>query len=153
MSPRFKEYRDIPYFPIDLSLRYRVRLVPDPKAETLAIQSTGSADRRAQRVGWFEFKVGTTPVRLAAHRLLEPGSSADSLSVFFRDATTGKGSYKVGRYVEPKREADGSYILDFNMAYSPACAYSGYYNCPIPPKENFLPIAIKAGEKDPPYHR
>lgn len=152
-SPRFRTYKDIPYFPIDLSYRYTVRLVPDPKAETLAIQSTNSADRRAQRVGWFEFNLGGAPIRLAAHRLLEPGSSKDSLSVLLRDATTGKESYKVGRYVEPKREADGSYILDFNMAYNPACAYSEYFNCPIPPKENFLPVAIKAGEKDPPYHR
>ncbi|MBI5595638.1 MAG: DUF1684 domain-containing protein [Elusimicrobia bacterium] len=150
-SPRFKEYKGIPYFPIDLSRRVRARLVPDPKAETVALASSNSGDRRAQRVGWLEFTLGKTALRLAAHRLLEPGSGDDDVSVFFRDATTGKESYMVGRYVEPEKQGDGSYILDFNMAYNPACAYSGFYNCPIPPKENQLPVAVRAGERDPHY--
>lgn len=150
-SPRFKEYKGIRYFPPDLAYRYVVRLVPDPAAERLAIQSTGSADRKAERVGWFDFTVGTVPVRVAAHRLLEPGSGPDDLNVFFRDLTTGKESYKVGRYVDPEKQKDGTYVLDFNMNYAPACAYSNFYNCPIPPKENNLKVAIRAGEKDSHY--
>jgi len=38
--------------------------------------------------------------------------------------------------------------IDFNKAYNPYCAYSTGYNCPIPPAENYLPIAVKAGEKN-----
>ncbi|TPW20927.1 MAG: hypothetical protein FD126_1196 [Elusimicrobia bacterium] len=102
-------------------------------------------------MGWFDFAVGTVPVRLAAHRLIEPGSKPDDINVFFRDLTTGKESYKVGRYVEPEKQKDGTYVLDFNMAYNPACAFSNYYNCPIPPKENNLKVAIRAGEKDSHY--
>ena len=150
-SPRFKEYKGIGYFPPDLAYRYVVKLVPAPAAEKLAIQSTGSADRKAERVGWFDFTVGTVPVRLAAHRLLEPGSGPDDVSVFFRDLTTGKESYKVGRYVNPEKQKDGTYVLDFNMNYAPACAYSNYYNCPIPPRENSLKVAIRAGEKETRY--
>jgi len=150
-SPRFKEYKGIRYFPPDLAYRYVVTLVPDPAAETLAIQSTGSADRKAERVGWFDFTVGTVPVRVAAHRLIEPGSGPDDLNVFFRDLTTGKESYKVGRYVDPEKRKDGTYVLDFNMSYAPACAYSNFYNCPIPPKENTLKVAIRAGEKETRY--
>jgi uncharacterized protein (DUF1684 family) len=43
------------------------------------------------------------------------------------------------------------YVLDFNLAYNPSCAYgkSGY-NCPIPPEENRLPVDIRAGERNPP---
>jgi uncharacterized protein (DUF1684 family) len=151
-SPRFKDYHGIRYFPIDLSLRYAVKLIPDPKAEAVAIQSTHSADRRATRVGWFEFTAAGTRCRLAATHLIEPGSAPDSLSVLFRDATTGKQSYRVGRYVEPKKLPDGTYILDFNMAYNPACAFSRFYNCPIPPRENDLQVAIRAGEQDSHYH-
>lgn len=150
-SPRFKEYKGVAYFKPDLAYRHVVNLVPDPNAEKLAIQSSGSADRKAERVGWFDFAVGTVPVRLAAHRLLEPGSGPDDVSVFFRDLTTGKESYAVGRYVSPKKQADGTYVLDFNMAYNPACAFSNFYNCPIPPKENSLKVAIRAGEKDSHY--
>ena len=151
-SPRFKKYRGIEYFPVDLSYRYVVKLVPDPAAETVAVGSTHSADRRAVRVGWFDFRVGKTPCRLAAYRLLEPGVEADSVSVLFRDATTGRETYAVGRYVDPKKRADGSYVLDFNTAYSPACAFSAHYNCPIPPKENHLTVAVEAGERDSHYH-
>ncbi|TBR26461.1 DUF1684 domain-containing protein [bacterium] len=150
-SPRFKEYKGIEYFKPDLKYRFIVKLVPDPAAEKLAIQSSNSADRKAERVGWFDFTVGTVPVRVAAHRLLEPGSGPDDISVFFRDLTTGKESYKVGRYVGPVKQKDGTYVLDFNMNYSPACAYSNFYNCPIPPKENNLKVAIRAGEKDSHY--
>lgn len=151
-SPRFKEYHGIKYFPVDLSYRFVVKMIPDAAAATVAIKSSHSADRRAIRVGWFDFMVGKKPQRLAAYRLLEPGADADSLSVFFRDATTGKQSYGVGRYVEPKKQEDGSYVLDFNSAYNPACAFSHHYNCPIPPEENRLKVAIKAGEQDSHYH-
>jgi len=151
-SPRFAEYKPVPFYPIDPAYRYVLKLIPDPKAQATDIASTASGRRRAVRVGWFSFAVGKKRVRLAAHRMLEPGPAPDSLSVYFRDATTGKGSYEVGRYVEPKKQADGTYVLDFNTAYSPACAYSSYYNCPIPPAENQLSVAIRAGEKDPRYH-
>jgi hypothetical protein len=57
----------------------------------------------------------------------------------------------MGRYVDPERLPDGRYVLDFNVAYNPACAFSEYYNCPVPPKANALKVAIRAGEKDSHY--
>lgn len=150
-SPRLKEYRGIPYYPVDLRYRLELPLKPDAKAERVKIASTHSAERSATRVGWFEFELDGKPCRLAAYRLEEPGAKSDDLSVFFRDATTAQETYKVGRYVEPEKQPDGRYVLDFNMAYSPACAYSPHYNCPIPPKENRLAVAIRAGEKNPKY--
>ena len=48
----------------------------------------------------------------------------------------------LGRYVEPEKRDDGLFVLDFNNAYNPACAYSEHYNCPIPPRQNRLPIAV-----------
>jgi hypothetical protein len=47
---------------------------------------------------------------------------------------------------------DGRYLLDFNLAYSPLCAFSEHYNCPIPPRQNTLSIPIRAGEMDAKYH-
>ncbi|MBI3505900.1 MAG: DUF1684 domain-containing protein [Proteobacteria bacterium] len=151
-SPRLKEYHGIEYFPIDLSYRFNVKLVPDPAAQTLAIKSTRSADRKAERAGWFEFTVGGKPQRLAATRLIEPGFPKDALLVLFHDLTSGKETYGAGRYVEPERLATGEYILDFNRAYSPYCAFSEHYNCPLPPQENYLKAAIRAGERDSKYH-
>ena len=102
-------------------------------------------------MGWFDMKIAGKKCRLEAHRLLEPGVDESSVSVFFRDATTGTDTYGVGRYVEPEKLPDGRWLIDFNNAYNPACAFSPHYNCPIPSKANTLPVAIKAGEKDPHY--
>jgi len=150
-SPRFAEYKGIEYFPVDLAWRYVLPLTPNPNPDTTVIVSTRGNPRRAVRVGWFEFRVGATPCKLEADRLLEPGVGENDLAVFFRDATTGKTSYPVGRYLDPIAIAGGRYVLDFNLAYNPACAYSEHYNCPIPPRENRLTVAVRAGEKDPHY--
>ena len=96
--------------------------------------------------------VGATAVRLEAVRLLEPGIAENDISVFFRDATSGKESYALGRYVDVKKQPNGQYLLDFNFAYNPACAFSEHYNCPIPPKTNAVPVAIRAGEMDSHYY-
>ncbi len=151
-SPRFSAYKGLEYFPADLSYRYRLKLARKPRPDTVVVLSTRGNRRKAQRVGWFDFLVAKTPCRLEVTRLLEPGVGENDLSVFFRDATTGKESYEVGRYVDPKREPDGRYLLDFNFAYNPACAISDHYNCPIPTKANTLRVAIRAGEKDSHYH-
>jgi uncharacterized protein (DUF1684 family) len=150
-SPRYAEYKGIEYFPIDLRYRYELRLTPNASPDTVIIQSTRGNARRAVRAGWFDFKVGRKRCRLEATRLLEPGVGEHDLGIFFRDATTGKETYSVGRYVDVERLSDGRFVLDFNMAYSPACAYSEHYNCPIPPPANTLKVAIRAGEKDPHY--
>ena len=47
-------------------------------------------------------------------------------------------------------EDDGSYTLDFNLAYHPSCVYDPRYSCPLTPAENRLPIRIEAGERLPP---
>ena len=76
-------------------------------------------------------------------------SYKDYLFLPFTDATTGNETYDAGRYIDLKIEDTRTpeVILDFNKAYNPYCAYvSDIYNCPIPPKENRLPVAIRAGE-------
>jgi uncharacterized protein (DUF1684 family) len=64
----------------------------------------------------------------------------DMLFVLFKDATSGKVTYRVGRYLdlEPERDrtTDGRFILDLNQAYNPWCAYSEAYTCPFVPVEN-----------------
>jgi uncharacterized protein (DUF1684 family) len=150
-SPRFTLYKGVKYFPPDLAYHIVAGLTPNPHPDTTIILSTRGNRRRAVRVGWFDFKVKGTPVRLEANRLLEPGVGEKDVSLFFTDATTGKESYGVGRYLDPEPRPDGRYVLDFNKCYNPACAYSEHYNCPIPPAENHLKIAIAAGEMDSHY--
>ena len=148
-SPHYAKYKGVPYFPPDLAYRIVAPLTSNPDPDTTVILSTRGNQRRAVRVGWFDFDVNGRRCRLQATRLLEPGVGEEDFSLFFTDATTGKESYKVGRYLEAEPLPDGRYVLDFNRAYSPACAYSDHYNCPIPPRENHLEVAIRAGEMDP----
>lgn len=76
------------------------------------------------------------------------------LFVPFRDATNGSGSYGGGRYLYDTIKgadlgaAETEIILDFNYAYNPSCAYHNRWVCPLPPEENRLALAVRAGEKD-----
>jgi uncharacterized protein (DUF1684 family) len=152
LNPPLKHYKGLKYFPIDLSFRYELPLTLSPKPEKITISSTRGNNRSAERVGWVDFMVGDTPCRLEATRLLEPGNGQDQISIFFRDATGAIETYPLGRYVDLKKLPNGEYLLDFNQAYNPACAFSEYYNCPIPPLTNTLEVAIRAGEMDSHYH-
>jgi uncharacterized protein len=150
-SERFGEYKGLKYFPVDLAYRYVLDLIANPLMDTVVIMSTRGNSRHALRVGWFEFEAGKKVCRLEVHRLLEPGVSEKSYSVFFRDLTSGNETYPVGRYVEAEMLPDGRFLVDFNAAYNPACAFSPHYNCPLPPRANDLPVRIPAGEMNAHY--
>jgi uncharacterized protein (DUF1684 family) len=47
---------------------------------------------------------------------------------------------------------DGVVDLDFNKAKNPPCAFTAFATCPLPPKQNTLPIALEAGEKKYGHH-
>jgi uncharacterized protein (DUF1684 family) len=135
------------YYPYDARYRFVVPLASDSRKDTVLIESTHGPLRPALRVGRFALAFpGGKTVRLAAYRLLEPGVGDDALSLFFMDATNGKGSYHGGRYVDAAPVDGGRWLVDLNGAYNPSCAYSPFYNCPIPPKENRLTVAIPVGE-------
>jgi uncharacterized protein (DUF1684 family) len=73
----------------------------------------------------------------------------DQLFILFGDATSGKTTYPAGRFLYADLpDANGNSIIDFNKAFNPPCAFTIYATCPLPPKQNILPIAITAGEKD-----
>jgi uncharacterized protein (DUF1684 family) len=145
-SARLREDVERRWYPVEPRFRLHGELEPDGSRQPVA--STASAERAALRVGWAHLRIDDVACRLAVTRLLEPGVAADGLEVYFRDTTTGHGSYAVGRYLAVSRFGDGV-LVDFNLAYNPACALSPYYNCPIPSPENHLPVPIHAGEMTP----
>ncbi len=151
-SPGYARYKGLHWFPTDFKYRYVLSLTSNPSPDTVTIMSTRGNSRRAARVGWFDFVAGGVPCRLEATRLLEPGVGENDFGIFFRDATSGKETYGLGRYVDAEHLPDGRFALDFNFAYNPACAVSDHYNCPIPRKSNTLKVAIRAGEMDSHYH-
>lgn len=136
------------YYPVDPAFRFEgLRLAPlDPSLEVeTQVQTSDGAVRQGRRVGALVFSVGGIEQRLTALRLA--GSHGDALFVPFRDATSGIETYGAGRYLDLEPAPDGSIDLDFNVAYSPFCAYSPSYSCPLPPPENTLSVRIEAGER------
>jgi uncharacterized protein (DUF1684 family) len=79
-------------------------------------------------------------------RVLAFTSTRGRLQVIFRDASVGRDTYGT-RYVYAEPTGDGRYLLDFNKAYNPPCAYNPYTTCPTPPSQNILKVPIRAGEK------
>src|SRR5258706_5509180 len=71
-SPRFQAYKGIDYYPVDLAWRYVLPLTPNPRVDTTVVVSTRGSQRRAVRIGWFDFKAAGGRCRLEGGRLLEP---------------------------------------------------------------------------------
>ena len=92
-SPHYAKYKGVPYFPPDLAYRIVAPLTKNPDPDTTVILSTRGNQRRAVRVGWFDFDLNGKRCRLQATRLLEPGVGEEDFSLFFTDATTGTESY------------------------------------------------------------
>jgi uncharacterized protein len=136
------------YFPPDDSYAVPAELRPaDPNQRPTIEMPTSTGQRRAmQRVGILDFMLKGRSLHLSA--FVEAGSpDVNRLFVPFTDLTTGTETYPAGRYLDLARTATGVYIIDFNKAYEPYCAYNPTYDCPYPPAENRLPIPIRAGEK------
>lgn len=69
--------------------------------------------------------------------------------VIFGDETNGDETYHTGRFLYVKRpDENGNTIIDFNKSHNPPCAFTAFATCPIPPRQNMLPVRIEAGEKN-----
>ena len=139
-----KAFTELSYFDPDPAYKVtaRLELFADKSQKLVVRMSDGSEevyDKFAHAVFSMQGKV---------HRLLVVKLD-DTYSILFRDATSSQETYGGGRYLEidPATLTDNRAVLDFNDAYNPYCAYNPSYACPLPPAENTLPIAIKAGEK------
>jgi uncharacterized protein len=141
------------WFDFDRSWFFRARLARDPKPIPMTMQTSLGRTKEYLRVGTFSLDVpGRRGLKVVAYQPTFIANASSSLSILFTDATSGKETYGAGRYLDLEPPADGVYTIDFNRAYNPLCAYTNVYNCPIPPRENTLPVAVRAGEKSYPGH-
>lgn len=132
------------YFNPDLSYRVTARLEPfADKTQKLVVRMSDGSEEVYDKFAHAVFALEGETCRLLIVKL------GDTYSILFRDATAGKETYGGGRYLElePTDLTDNRVVLDFNKAYNPYCAYNPGYACPLPPAENTLPVAIKAGER------
>jgi uncharacterized protein len=144
-------FKGLKYFPIDLGYHYEVQLKRYDGKERVKMLTTTGEQSEYIRYGYIEFNVGSIPCKLDVFKPAFPVPDDNHLFVPFRDATSGKESYGAGRYLDLQEQGGGRYVLDFNIAYNPYCAYNRRYSCPIPPAQNTLKAEIRAGEKN--YHQ
>ncbi|SDK97514.1 DUF1684 domain-containing protein [Natronorubrum texcoconense] len=150
------EFDGLEYFDPDATYRVTATVERHDDPEVVLMDTTAGREMRYLRVATLEFELerddedladGT--YELAAYQLESPNE--EPLFVPFRDKTTGQQSYDGGRYMElsPDRElaSEDELVVDFNLAYTPFCAYSETFDCPLPPEENWLEITIPAGER------
>ena len=149
-------FAGIPYFPVDESfIAEGLALEPYAGDEPVRfeIPTTDGRLRPAERAGVFRFELSGLPQRLTAYRLAGAHREAgESLFVPFLDATSGSETYGAGRYLDLEPDEDGSWTLDFNLAYQPSCVFDPRFSCPLTPAENRLSIRVEAGERLAPDH-
>ncbi len=146
----FKKFSTLDFFSIDSNYRIKAnfKLHKDPKI--VQIQTTTDRVSLYKKYGIANFKIDGKSYALQVYQdqeLINKPGYKDHLFVPFVDKTCGNESYGGGRYLDVKQPKDGIIVLDFNKAYNPYCAYNDEYSCPIPPRENHLNVAIKAGVK------
>ena len=110
------------------------------------VTTTGEL-RPCRQIGYFLVDLGAGPEKLPVYELLDQGGRDENLFVPFADATTGAETYPAGRYLEVEEIERGVFLLDFNAAYNPSCAYGGSFQCPVAPQESHLKAAVRAGER------
>ena len=118
--------------------------------DTVQLATSKAGEKRAMlKYGTFSFQSPDgSSCTLTAYKYLD--IDVETLFIPFKDKSNGFTTYETGRYLEVDESASSEeYLLDFNKAYNPYCAYNAEYSCPLIPAENILKTTIAAGEKKP----
>lgn len=138
------EFVALDYYPIDENYVFKLPLVRYDNPKTIQMETSDGDIRDYFRIGYLEFNLEDSLTKIHVY---QASSNPDHYFVPYRDKTSGFETYGAGKYMDI--EKDGQvFILDFNKAYSPYCAYNVNYSCPLPPFENHLKVSILAGEKN-----
>lgn len=150
-------FKGLNYFAPDPRCRIRCRLEPArPGNDWLDIETDGEDGViHYRRSGTLRFALNEVPCELTVFAMIGYGGG---LFLPFKDATSGHETYGGGRYLfDTVKNTDGlslemtlgsiEVVIDFNYAYNPSCAYDDRWACPLAPRENWLSVPIRAGEK------
>lgn len=145
----YKNFKEHPFFPIDLKYRIKAKFVKTDNAKPFEIMTSSGKTQPYVQYGKVSFILDGKTHELSIYQslnLIRVEGYEDYLFLPFRDKTNGKETYGGGKYMDLRIPQTDEIILDFNKSYQPYCAYNAHdYSCPIVPKENFLPIRIEAG--------
>ncbi len=136
-----KEFNGLNYFPEDESLRLEVQVEEFPQKDSTQMQTTTGDVQEYVRYGRFRFEVDGQTAELTLYQ------SQHGFFLPFVDSLAGSETYPAGRYLDPDPLPGNRFLVDFNLAYNPYCAYNEMWSCPITPFENRIKVPIRAGEK------
>jgi len=141
-----KEFTGLHWFPVNESYRVTAKFVPNEPGKTIAVPNILGETEQEPSPGYVLFTLNGQSLRL------DPVVEGKELFFIFHDRTSGKETYPPGRFLYSDFPKDGKVELDFNKAYNPPCAFTPFATCPLPPKQNRLPIRIEAGELNYGHH-
>lgn len=140
--PALAKFKGIERFPVDTNMRIRARFEPHPVPTSIPITNMLGQTYKQFSPGLVHCRINGKDHTFIA--LEEEGM----LFIVFGDETNGVETYSSGRFLKAVNpQGPGETILDFNKAYNPPCAFTPYATCPLPPKQNQLSFALRAGEK------
>jgi len=141
-GPLAKGFAGFSWFPIDARYRVLGRFIRDPQPRRVKVVNTyGDVDEYTTE-GVVEFSFDGQTLRLRPFT-----TRPKRLYFVFRDASSGQETYETARFLYADLGDDGKTVLDFNEAYNPPCAFNPLTTCPVPLRENHLPVKVLAGEK------
>lgn len=149
-NPAAKNFKGVSYFPYDPAFRVGAHFTPDPKRPARIFRTSRGTDKQFYRVGTARFSLDGKTIVLPMYADNNVPKRITSFSAFYTDDLTGNGAYGSGRYVDVGdfgKFPPAAVTIDFNDAYNPNCARSPFFTCPI--AQDNIPLAIKAGERDP----
>lgn len=144
-----KPFKGLNYFEPDLEYKVMAKV---EKIETKAYMNIPTSDGKVERYLKFAYAVFDMKGQRLKMLILKKAGMGSASVIFtaFADDTSVEETYGGGRYLDLELKNARQIELDFNKAYNPYCEYDPKFSCPLPPSENILPIAIRAGEKN--YH-
>jgi hypothetical protein len=137
-SETLKNFKGTEFFPINSDFRFEAKFTESP--QKIPVPNILGKTEMQESPGIVEFAYKGQTYRL------RPIFEGKTLFFIFKDLTSKKETYQAGRMVNTPLPENGKVVLDFNRAYNPPCAFTPYATCPLPPKENVLPIRVEAGE-------
>lgn len=138
-------YEPVTFFPPNPTFKVNAKLEKLTSRETVSIANSDGSNIKYLKFARATFKLNKKEYSLLVLKAL--GFGNQYLTAFI-DETSGETTYGGGRYLDLAVGKSDKVEIDFNKAYNPYCAYSAEYLCPLPPRENFIEVAIEAGEKD-----
>lgn len=140
-SPRRKTFAGRLWYEPKAEFVVPARFIARPDGATIPIANVRGEISYEKVAGTLEFTVNGQKMSLDA--LDDEGD----LFIIFRDATSNSTTYPPGRFLAVEKPKDGAWLVDFNKAYNPPCAFSAYTTCPLPPPQNWLRNDVSAGER------